>query len=110
MVCGWEGDERAMSGQPEVTRSQAGQQAVRGRGSSLTDSSSRTVRFFLYNMAVRMFIVDFFDFLPSHCRLSEIVAWRARPLVVRPPGATPSSSSSGSPLAPGCAPEPVGSE
>jgi hypothetical protein len=46
-----------------------------------TDSSIRVAKFFLYRMAVRMFILAFFLFAlgPESWRLSETV-WRARPL------------------------------
>ena len=89
-----------------------------------TDSSSNTLRFFLYKIAVRT-LIDALRAAPapfrvspgrSQCRLSEIVAWRARPLVVRPPWTWPagppsSSSSSASPsTAPAGPTPPVGSE
>jgi len=61
---------------------------------AMPDSSISTARLFLYNTAVRTFMVDFFLFFPSHSRLSEIV-WRARLFAARPPVASGSSSSPG---------------
>jgi hypothetical protein len=76
----------------DISVSQSTEDAKKG-----TDSSIRVPKFFLYNRAVLIFIVDFFFLaageLPEifRCRLSEIVCL-ARPLVYFPPVSSSSSS------------------